>query len=132
MFEEKLFASNLSDAYSLGTPDGPDLVNGQALAILLGGHWITGRVKYSADVLDAEGTENQREGTYHLGQPDKSDTINEASEESFPASDAPAWSLDDQTDHFSTANKTVAGYYFVADADQSICGLCVGMQVRQQ
>jgi hypothetical protein len=130
MSEGNLFASKLPGAYAVGTPDGPDLVSGQALDLLLGGHWITGRVKYSGDVLDTDNSDSQRKGTYNHSRTDEYDTVAEASEESFPASDAPAWSSDDQADQSPESGKPAVGYYFVADEDQSICGLCVGMQIR--
>lgn len=128
MSEEKLFASKLSGAYAVGTPEGPDLVNGQALDVLLGGHWITGRVKYS-ELTD---TASQSVGMYTHSSAKQEDTVVEASEESFPASDAPAWSSDDPSDQLSAGEPAIAGYYFVADEDQSICGLCVGMQIRNK
>lgn len=131
MSEEKLFASKLSGAYAVGTHAGPDLVNGQALEVLLGGHWITGRVHYSNETAEAGGTDSQRAGTYPQSSTMEEDTVDEASEESFPASDSPAWASADQSDQSSLAGKhTTAGYYFVADEDHSICGLCVGMQIR--
>jgi hypothetical protein len=49
-----------------------------------------------------------------------------ASEESFPASDPPALDAD------KPIARVVGGYYFRADADSSVCGLCVGMHIRIQ
>ena len=52
-------------------------------------------------------------------------------EESFPASDPPSWTATrDRTPPLHDAARVVNGYYFIADADSSICGLCIRMQVR--
>ena len=57
--------------------------------------------------------------------------VTEASEGSFPASDPPSWTATrDRTPPLQDAARVVNGYYFIADADSSICGLCIGMQVR--
>jgi hypothetical protein len=131
MFEGKLFASKLPNSYAIGTPNGPDLVNGQALDVLLGGHWIAGRIRYSGDTLHVADIGGQHVGAYKQGYTSGDDTVIEASEESFPASDSPAWSSRvDQVASPATGVNTTAGYYFLADDDQSICGICVGMQIR--
>lgn len=131
MFEGKLFASKLPNSYAIGTPNGPDLVNGQALDVLLGGHWIAGRIRYSDDTLHVVDIAGQHVGAYKQSHVDGDDTVIEASEESFPASDSPAWSSRaDQVALSSAGVSTTAGYYFLADDDQSICGICVGMQIR--
>jgi len=57
--------------------------------------------------------------------------VTETSEESFPASDPPAWATNHkQTPLASGSPYIVNSYYFIADADSSICGLCTGMQIR--
>jgi hypothetical protein len=79
-------------------------------------------------VVDVEG---QHVGAYKQSYTSEDDTVIEASEESFPASDSPAWSSRvGQVASPSTGVNTTAGYYFLADDDQSICGICVGMQIR--
>ena len=61
---------------------------------------------------------------------DNEETVEEASEESFPSSDPPAWSGRDEGSAIAKGLENDNGYYFVADADHTICGLHVGMLVR--
>jgi hypothetical protein len=136
MMEGKLYASRTRGCYAIGHTNGPNLLRGHAVEVLLGGQWIAGRVEYSRGraSLPAESTEEtiqQSIGAYHLSREETSDPVTEASEESFPASDAPAWPTShDTAPSTRQGNRVVNGYYFVADADGSVCGLCIGMQVR--
>lgn len=126
MFEGQLFASATPGGYAIGTVNGPDLVNGQAIDLLLGGRWITGRIQHSKQSVPATGL--QHNGTYNLNR-EQYDTVMEASEESFPASDSPAWSASSQVST-PPATDVTDGYHFVADEGGTICGICVGMQIR--
>ncbi|GHO83553.1 hypothetical protein [Dictyobacter formicarum] len=132
MSEGILFASTNPGCYALGSAIGPDVVSGQALEILLGGHWVAGRVRHSRNPIAVPDLGTQHVGTYNTAA-EVADTVTEASEESFPASDAPAWA--GILDPFSRAQNAVKakaanGLFFVSDEDGSVCGLCVGMKVR--
>ncbi|GLV54847.1 hypothetical protein KDH_17440 [Dictyobacter sp. S3.2.2.5] len=132
MAEGILFASTNPGCYALGSAAGPDIVNGQALEIFLGGHWVVGRVRHSRKPVDVPDLGTQHAGTYNTVAGDE-DTVTEASEESFPASDAPAWAgMRDSSLHAQDAVKALNGLFFVSDEDGSICGLCVGMKVRSK
>ncbi|GCF08727.1 hypothetical protein [Dictyobacter arantiisoli] len=130
MSEVQLFASSTPGRYAIGTPYGPDVVNGQALTLLVGGHWISGRIRYQNQQPGATKQGEPIPGTYALAQMDDTDTVMEASEESFPASDSPAWAGSTQAGQSASAGQVASGYYFVADMDGSVCGLCAGMRVR--
>ncbi|MBA2679361.1 MAG: hypothetical protein H0U76_13305 [Ktedonobacteraceae bacterium] len=124
MTEGKLYANINYSNYMLGSIDGPDISEGQAIEVLLGGHWIPGHVGYShAGSLEETA---QRVGSYQIPDEDVPDSVTLASEESFPASDPSALNED------KPIARVVGGYYFQADADGSVCGLCIGIHVRIQ
>ncbi len=132
MIEGLLYANATPGGYAIGKPDGSNLARGQAIELFLAGSWIAGHVAYSNGYVDpsqaSSGTEQpQTIGAYHNADDKVDDPVTEASEELFPASDPPAWSHSHQgTDHIMN------GLYFAADADESICGLCIGMRVRSK
>jgi hypothetical protein len=111
--EGTLFA--IGQIYTLDGPDGPQITEGKPLEIQLGGHWIAGHI--------------ERVGS-QVAQPAGIDDVTEASEESFPASDAPSWSPG--TISRDAPSMYRAAYRFVADADNTVCGLHPGMRVRMR
>lgn len=129
MVEGILYASTNPGCYAIGSKDNHVISAGQAIEILLGGHWIPGHIAYRIRGIDSsdEG-DSQNRGSYHIANYDANDEVTEASEESFPASDPPEWI--GQPQHTDDGINIVNGYYFIADMDNSICGLCIGMQVR--
>ena len=67
----RLFA--VDQDYAIGGPDGPQITEGKSLTIQLGGYWIAGHIERGGSIASIE-----------------EDTVEEASEESFPASDPPS------------------------------------------
>ena len=131
MVEGTLYASTNPGCYIIGSKGGQDIFAGQSVEILLGGHWIPGHIAYRIYGIDSsDETTSQNRGAYHIANYAVSDTVTEASKESFPASDPPGWI--GQPQHTDDSIATVNGYYFIADMDNTICGLCVGMQVRTE
>jgi len=132
--EGTLFASNTTGCYAIGSPDNPPVTRGQAVEVFLGGHWISGHIGYSRDYLKspvAATSQTQNIGEYAVSGNNTKDIVTETSEESFPASDPPSWATNHrQTATDPTSSYIVNSYYFIADADSSICGLCIGMQIR--
>lgn len=126
MTEGKLYANINYSNYMLGSIDGPDIAEGQAIEVLLGGHWISGHVGYSHTSEEAAQQVDQHIGSYQIPDENVPDSVTLASEESFPASDPPA------LDEDKPIARVVGGYYFSADADESVCGLCIGMHIKIQ
>ena len=133
MIDGKLCASANPGKYAVGSPYNSDLTPGQTIELLLGGQWISGQIAVSDHNFNSSGSTVSELRTHSVGAyqlPNNvEDTVTEASEESFPASDPPAWSAAPDQSPADTTN-IANGYYFVADSDNTICGLCIGMHMR--
>ena len=53
--------------YALDDPvSGPDVTNGQPLAVLLGGHWIKGRVEHAGNLYASARSGQVEQGYYFI------------------------------------------------------------------
>ena len=106
-----LVSSTSRGRYALDDPlYGYDVTGGLPLAILLGEHWIEGRVEHS--------TRYDRPGCYHLaGEGLRQQQVQEVLK------------LDPNKSSLQLVDDLFCGYYFIAE-DGTVCGLCTGMRVR--
>jgi hypothetical protein len=62
-----LVISSVRGRYALGDPlHGQDITSGQALAILLGGHWIEGSIEHAGDLYALEHTAQPASSGYYV------------------------------------------------------------------
>lgn len=136
MIEGQLCVDPHASAYSIDCRDDQRIERGAKVEVYLGGQWIAGRIHRRGDSFSPlpvsvdEQSRIMEPGRYILCAEKKKDIVTEASEESFPASDPPAWTMSHDTPEQEQPVRIAMGAYFVADTDRSICGLCTGMRVR--
>jgi Domain of unknown function (DUF5348) len=106
-----LVASTNRGRYCLDDPEcGHDLTSGEPIALLLGGHWIEGRIEHS--------TMYDQPGCYHSADDGKHHQPAHEAAVQDPVESAMRQPLD-----------LFYGYYFIA-RDDTVCGLFTGMYVR--
>jgi hypothetical protein len=132
--EGTLYASSISDGFALGSPEGPVLIAGQVIELLVDDDWVAGQIvnKNSVDNRSAAKLKASPSTASHDATSDRAnDSVTEASEESFPASDAPAWtSRRDDAAELDGSERLSGGYYFKASEDSRVYELRKGMQVH--
>ena len=66
-----LVPSTNAGRYALDDPvSGPDVTSGQSLAVLLGGHWINGRVEQTSNLYTNERSGQVERGYYFIAADD--------------------------------------------------------------
>jgi Domain of unknown function (DUF5348) len=130
-----LVPSSNRGRYALDDPEhGHDLTSSEPIAILLGGQWIEGHIEHSGHYSGP--------GCYHIAdsgrkdsqRPDTPKTQEECERTVTPRVRAAIQEGMSLADAMSATTGQVVdlfcGYYFIADLDGAVCGLCTGMQVR--
>lgn len=113
---------------------GHDLTTGETIAILLDGRWTLGHIEHSgaydgrgcyhiADRGRKESQRPERPKTQEDFEREVRPRIREAMRQGMSLADAMSQATGQVVDLF-------CGYYFIADGDGAVCGLCTGMQVR--
>jgi len=132
--EGTLYASSISDGFALGSPEGPVLIAGQVIELLVEDDWVAGQI-VNQDGVDNKSADKLKSSTSAASKDETgdraNDSVTEASEESFPASDPPAWTTarEDATEQ-DGSERISGGYYFKASADSRVYELREGMHVR--